>query len=507
VAVAADPALALNLIQRVCVGDILTRGAQHFGEKLALVDGDHELSYRELDRRANAVGRALLELGLERQEPVGILSRNSWELVVAYFGCAKAGLVAQPVNLGLKPDEIGWVLEQTSARVLLVDGALADLAALLPQVEHTFIGLSELLTADPSPLEVLVEDRDAVQCLYTSGTTSLPKGVVTSHLTVTMAALAAAVQLKSDGRDTALIPLPLFHTAALNAILIPILLAGGTAVLLPAYDVRAVLDALEARRVTYALLLPMMWQDLLAQPDVRERDLSALRLCLYGMAQMSPERVAELRTVFGAEVLLGSGQTEFLPPTTFQHAEHQAEKSGSWGRPTSLTDVRIVDEDGNLLPRGEVGEIVYRGPQCMTEYFGSPEATAEAFRDAWFHSGDVGYLDEEGVVWFTDRKKDMVKSGGENVSSIEVERALLSHPAVTDCAVVGIPHERWGEAVTAFVAGSAAEEELLAWCQERLAAFKVPKRIVVVDAFPRTGTGKIQKQPLREAHRGLYGSQ
>jgi long-chain acyl-CoA synthetase len=248
----------------------------------------------------------------------------------------------------------------------------------------------------------------------------------------------------------------------------------------------------------------MMWQDLLAQPDLRNRDLSALRLCIYGMAQMAPERVAELVRALDADVLLGSGQTEFLPPTCFQRPEHQAAKSGSWGPATALTDIRIIDEDGNLLARGEVGEIVYRGPHSMTEYFRSPEATADAFRDAWFHSGDIGYLDDEGVVWFTDRKKDMVKSGGENVSSIEVERAILSHPDVTDCAVVGLPHERWGEAVTAFVTATAPEEALIAWCEERLAPFKVPKRIVVVDEFPRTGTGKIQKQPLRESHRGLY---
>ena len=503
-AVAADPALALNLIQRVCVGDILTRGAERFGDKRALVDGAHELSYRELDGRANAVGRSLLDLGLERQEPVGILSRNSWELVAAYFACAKAGLLAQPINLGLKPDEIAWALEQTGARVLIVEEALCDLAGLLAPIEHSFVGLSELAGADASPLEVLVEDRDSVQCLYTSGTTSLPKGVVTSHLAVTMAGLAAAVQLKCDERDTALISLPLFHTAALNAILVPILLTGGTAVLLPAYDVRSVLDALEAYRVTYTLLLPVMWQDLLAQPDLRERDLSALRLCLYGMAQMPPDRVAELGETLDADVLLGSGQTEFLPPTCFQRPEHQVEKSGSWGPATTLTDIRVMDEGGSLLPRGEVGEIVYRGPHCMTGYLRNAEATAEAFRDAWFHSGDVGYVDDEGVVWFTDRKKDMVKSGGENVASIEVERALLSHPAVTDCAVVGLPHERWGEAVTAFATATVSEEELLEWCEERLAPFKVPKRIVVIDEFPRTGTGKIQKQPLRERHRALY---
>jgi acyl-CoA synthetase (AMP-forming)/AMP-acid ligase II len=499
-----DRALALNLIQRVCVGDVLTRGAEHHGAKLALVDGAHELTYAELERRSNAVGRALLELGLERGEPVGILGRNSWELVATYFACAKAGLVAQPVNLGLKADEIGWVLEQTGARVLVVEEALAGLAAALPRPEHTFVGLDDLAAGDGSTLEALVEDRDPVQCLYTSGTTSRPKGVLTSHLAVMMAALSAALRIKLDDRDTAVIPLPLFHTAALNTILMPTLVTGGTAVLLPGYEAGAVLDALAERRATHILLLPMMWQELLSRPELRERDFSSLRLCIYGMAQMPAERVAELGETFGADVLLGSGQTEFLPPTVLQLPEHQAERSGSWGTATALTDVRIMDEDGHLLPRGEVGEIVYRGPHCMLGYLGDPEATEEAFRDAWFHSGDVGYLDEEGVLWFTDRKKDMVKSGGENVASIEIERTLLAHPAVTDCAVVGLPHEHWGEAVTAFVAGTAGEDELLAWCRERLAAFKVPKRILVVEQFPRTGTGKIQKQPLRQTHRDLY---
>lgn len=499
-AVVGDVELGLNLIRRTCVGDILTRGAEHFPDKPAVVDGPDELTFRELDRRANAIGRSLLELGLQRQEMVAILSRNSWELVATYFACAKAGLVAQPINLGLKPAEIAYALEQTGARALVVEDALAETARALPAVEHTFVtggSFERLLEADGSTLEVFVGDRDAVQCLYTSGTTSLPKGVLTSHLAVTVTALSAGLRLKLDHHDTTVIPLPLFHCAALNAILVSTLVAGGTAVLLPGYEAGSLLDALSARRATFALLLPLMWQDLLAQPDVRERDWSAMRLCIYAMAQMAPERVCELREVFGADVLLGSGQTEFTPPTTFQRIEDHLDKSGSWGSATPMTDVRIMDEEGNLLPRGRVGEIVYRGPQCMSGYFQNEQATAEAFRFGWFHSGDVGYVDEGGTVWFTDRKKDMVKTGGENVSSIEVERCLLSHPGVSEAAVVGLPDERWGEAVTAFVIGTAREEELIAWCRERLARFKVPKRVVFVDEFPRTGTGKIQKHLLR----------
>ncbi len=505
-AVATQQALALNLIRRVNAGDILTRSASRSPDKLALVDGDLELTYRELDARASAIGHSLLELGLERGEMVGILSRNSWELVATYFACAKAGLVAQPANLGLKPAEIGWSFEQTGARALVVEPELAELAAGLPPVEHTFVGAEKLL-GDASPLEAYVEDRDPVQCLYTSGTTALPKGVLTSHVAVTMAAYSCALCFKGDEHAVNALVLPLFHTAALNCSLVPLLLIGGTVILLPGWDARAMLDALE--RATMTVLLPMMWQELLAQPDVRDRDWSKVRLCVYGMAQMPPEQIAEIHEVFGAPVLLGSGQTEFTPVTTWQRPEHEAEKSGSWGGAVPGVETRIMDDDGNLLPRGEVGEIVYRGPSSMNEYFRNPEATEEAFRYGWFHSGDIGYIDDEGVIWFTDRKKDMVKTGGENVASIEVERLVLSHPAVAECAVVGLPHERWGEAVTAFVlprpGASIDAAELVAWCGERLAPFKVPKRVVVLDEFPRTGTGKIQKAVLREQHAGLFG--
>jgi acyl-CoA synthetase (AMP-forming)/AMP-acid ligase II len=502
VAVAPEQDLSLNLIRRVCVGDVATRGAERHGDRPAVAAGDETLSYRELDARANAAGRALLELGLERGELVAILARNSLDFVVTYLGCAKSGLTALPLNLSLRPDELAYVLENSGARALVVEPALGALAAALPAPEHTVEGVPT--HDDATPLETLVENDDPVQCLYTSGTTSLPKGVLTSHLAVTMAALNAALGLKLDEHDRAVLCLPLFHTAALNTILLPTLLTGGFVRLLPGWDAPSFLDALTTHRATHALLLPAMWHELLAEPGTKERDWASMRACIYGMAPMPAERVRELQETFGAQVLLGSGQTEFTPPTTLQRPEHQGEKSGSWGPSTTLTDTRIMDPDGRLLPRGEVGEIVYRGPSCMTAYHGNPDATVDAFRHGWFHSGDVGYVDEEGVVWFTDRLKDMIKSGGENVASIEVERALLAHPGVREAAVVGLPHERWGEAVTAFVRGTATEDDLAKHCEERLALFKVPKRIVVVDDLPRTGTGKIQKAPLRAANAALY---
>lgn len=252
-----------------------------------------------------------------------------------------------------------------------------------------------------------------------------------------------------------------------------------------------------------------MWADLLAHEDIAKRGLSSMRLCQYAMAPMPPERIERMRQIFSsADVLLSSGQTEFTPPTVFQWPENQFDKAPSWGPAVSTTDVRIMAPNGELLPRGQEGEIVYRGPQCMQRYWNDQKATEDVFAHGWFHSGDLGYIDEDGVVWFTDRSKDLVKTGGENVSSVEVECVILTHPAVAECAVVGLPHETWGEAVTAMVvprSGSdVAQNAILALCRRTLARFKVPKRVEFVPHLPKTSTGKIQKHQIRAAHADDY---
>ncbi|GAB3279447.1 class I adenylate-forming enzyme family protein [Parasphingorhabdus pacifica] len=525
-------ALGSNLTHRVCVADVLTRAAQQFPDRTALVDGVEEITYADLEGRVDALARGLLTLGIEHQEPVGIMSRNSWRFVTSFFACARTGLVALPVNLALTAENMTFVLDDSGTRILFVEADLLpmieSIAERLPRLEHvvllgeerpaTSVGhatvtrYEDVVSTDRSPFETHVDDRDVVHCLYTSGTTSLPKGVLTSHVAVVIAALSGSLQLgHSRGPEGSVQPvvLPLFHTTALDTLLLPTFVTGGTIVLHTGFDPDTVLDAIEHRRSTHILLLPAMWAQLLAHPDIRERDLSSMRLCMYAMAPMPPDRLELIGELFPqADVLLGSGQTEFTPPTVFQWPTHQSGKSNSWGSAVATTDVRIMGPDGALLPRGQQGEIVYRGPQCMAGYWNNPSANAAVYAHGWFHSGDVGYLDEEGVVWFTDRLKDIVKTGGENVSSIDVERVLLGNPVVLDCAVVGLPHAHWGEAVTAFVvptsSGGAVESELIAHCREQLAGFKVPKRIVVVDDLPRTGTGKVQKHLIRSEHARLH---
>jgi acyl-CoA synthetase (AMP-forming)/AMP-acid ligase II len=485
---------------------------------VAFVDGDRRLTYAQLDAQATRLGHALRALGLPHQAVVGVMSRNTIELMVTYFACARTGLVCAPMNLALKPAEIAWCLRDAQAPVLIVEralGAVADtvLASDLPALRHRAwidpAGGPDSLQAwmalgSDDPLEVLVHDRDAVQLLYTSGTTSTPKGVLTSHLAVTMAALSNAIAHQSGTPGyTALVQLPLFHCAMLNSIVMPLMVTGGRCVLANGFEPHAIAHLLEHESIHLAVLLPMMYGQLLDDPVLADRRYPAMKRAMYAMAPLAQERLQAIHAMFpNADVVLGSGQTEFTPATCMQRPEHQWTKATTWGTATAMTRVAIMDEGGRLLPRGETGEIVYRGPQGMTAYLNQPEASRHALRHGWFHSGDVAHIDEDGAIWFKDRTKDVIKTGGENVASIEVERCLLDHPAVAEAAVVGAPHARWGEAITGVVVrkpgATVTEAELIAWCRERLSGFKVPKGIVFVAEYPRTGTGKVQKHLLRD---------
>ena len=525
-----DP-LELNLATRMSVGDLLTRSARLFGSRTAVSDASGDTTYAALDAAAEAFGRGLLEAGVQRQEPVAFLLGNSWRFVATFFGCAKAGLVAMPVNLVLAPEDIAWILTDSGTQTVVADQAFLPLleqvlpgAPLVQRVVVTGDAPPDTVAsrpvlrwddvaADATPVQVLVEDRDTLHCLYTSGTTARPKGVLTSHLAVHVGALSNALQVGHPrGHESSTMPivLPLFHTTALDTLLLPLLLTGGTAVLPAGFEPEAFLDVVEQRRATHLMLLPMMYAALLASPSLASRDLTSVRLCIYAMAPMPPERLAQIAAAFpNAKVLLGSGQTECVPATVFQWPSHQHGKSESWGPATTTVDVGIMAADGALVPTGTTGEIVYRGPHVMTGYWNNADANSAVFAHGWMHSGDVGHLDDEGVVWFTDRVKDIVKTGGENVSSVEVERTLLSCPDVAECAVIGVPDPTWGEAVTAVVVPAdpaaderAVAERAVAHCREHLAGFQVPKRVHVVTTLPKTATGKVQKGDLRGQYRG-----
>ncbi len=503
--------LVVNLTHRAVLGDLTTRGVHTYGDRAAVIDGDHVLSYRQLDSYANAVARGLLDRGLRRGDGVALQIQNRWEFVVTFFACAKIGVVALPVNLALAATDIAYQLTDSGVLAVVTEEAFLPVLeeALTPDcaVESVYvIGAVPDAVADrpaydwlallehaAAAVEVFVDDRDILHCLYTSGTTSLPKGVVTSHVSVLIAVLTSALELGLRRRRQGFvmpIVLPLFHVTALDVLLLPVLLTGGTAVLHRGFEPAAVVQDFAEYRVTHIALLPAMWAAVLDVPALQDVDTSTLETGFYAMAPMPAQRLQAIRAAFpAATIVLGSGQTETTPLSELQWPEHQGEKDDSWGPAVATTDVRIMGPAGGLLAAGEEGEIVYRTPQLMDGYWNNAAANTQAFANGWFHGGDIGYLDDEGVVWFTDRTKDMIKTGGENVSSVEVERVILAHGAVTECAVVGLPDDRWGEAVSAFVVSRPSlvldVEVLRSHCRANLAGFKVPKQFFSSISYPR----------------------
>lgn len=522
--------LSLNLVQRVNVGDSLTRAAARYPDKEAVVDGDRRLTYREFDQSVNRLARGLLRRGLARHDALAILSGNSLEFLQVYFACAKIGVVAVPLSLVWREQEIAYVLEHSGATSIVVEAQLLDridgIATSLPKITSVFVSpgtdndafiaarehyesVSDLgQDEDDGFVEVYIEDRDPLSYMYTSGTTSSPKGVVSSHLAIYMGSLTAAIEMRIHPEDRLGAMMPLFHIAQLNAFATPTIMVGGTVVIARGFDASGLLEMIERERLTVIFGLPMMYRQMIDHADIHTRDLSSLRRAGYAMAPIPRADLVRAMDLFGCEFSLGFGQTEMVPMTTIFHPEQQLSHHGSVGTQVVNIHIEIMDRSGVLMPRGSSGEIVYRGPHALTEYLGDEDATATAVADGWFHSGDIGHFDDDGVLWFEDRAKDVIKSGGENVASLEVERALYeAEPKIKEVAVLGLPHAKWGEAVTALVIAHPGYELTSAQVMDAsraLAGFKRPKDVVIMDDFPRTATGKIQKNVLRDQLRHHY---
>jgi acyl-CoA synthetase (AMP-forming)/AMP-acid ligase II len=513
-------ALSDNLIHRVNVGDSLTRSAARTPDAEALVQGARRLTYREFNSRVNRAANALIGAGMRTGDAIALISGNSIEFLITYYACAKLGLVCVPMNLGWRTDEVAHVLHDSGARMIVVQDTLLqkNQGAINgePAIERVLVfGESTdefdafvAAGADTEP-EYFVADRAPLTYLYTSGTTALPKGVVGNHTAVYLESMTMALEGQFRGDDKFVAMMPMFHTAQLNCHCTSAIMVGAALHIIPGFDATVLLDLIEAEKITQIFGLPMMYRAMLDHPTIGERDFASLRRALYAMAPMPQDTLIRCLEVFDCGFYLLFGQTEMSPTATIFRPEHQLSHPGAAGTPVVNVQVAILDEDGGLVPQGESGEIVYRGPHTMTEYLHNPDATEAAFADGWFHSGDVGHLGTDGILWFTDRRKDVIKTGGENVSSIEVEKAIYAtEPGVADAVVVGLPHPHWSEALTAFVtARDGAEisvDDIRLRMRDHIDAYKIPKAIIIVESVPRTSTGKIQKNLMRDAYASYF---
>ena len=516
-------------IGRVAIGDILRRSARRFRDRTAVTDGTRKASFAELERDANRLANYLLTTGLKPGDKIATICNNSIEFVKCLFAVHRAGLVWVPVNTMLGPEDMGYILDHAGIRFAIIDdmlfaqeprrAALESRGLTLIGVDLTgnaaAQGLSDVrkLMEGQSEIEpdVEINERDLAMIIYTSGTTSRPKGAMHCHLAVVMAVMSNCVEMSYTRNDGITGQFPLFHCAG-HVLLLSMLAAGGRMAIMRGFDPLVVMEAIQRDDLTIFVGLPLMYQAILDHPRRGEFDLSKIRFCIYTMAPMGRPLLERAMKEFNAGFSLTSGQTEMYPATTLSQPDRQMERFGNyWGEATMVNEAAIMDDDGNLLPVGEIGELVHRGPNVMLGYYKDVAATAAARKFGWHHTGDLALIDAHGEVLFIDRKKDMIKSGGENVASVKIEETLLAHPAVENAAVVGLPHPQWGEAVSGFVklkpGASATEAEIADHCRKYLGGFQVPKFIKIVPQMPMTATGKLRKIELRQQFEHHFGTE
>src|SRR5262245_3869405 len=502
---------ALIRARSMAHGEQLARSARRFPEKVAFRFLDQVRSFGALDARATRLARALAARGVTAGDRVAALLPNGLELVETYFGVMRLGAICVPLNTRLAAPAVVALLAHSGAKRLSVASELSKLAAGGAVAERLVVGdgyEAALAAASDAPLDVVVPDEAPAVIMYTSGTTGRPKGAVLTHRNLMLNSLNGMIEQRISGEDEVwLAGLPLFHIGALNGIL-PYVMTGGTSILWPTgrFDAREAVDELERSRVTGCFFVATQWQEICDVPGIEARDL-ALRRIAWGASPAFLGTLRRMATCFpGVPIYNFFGQTEMSSVTCVLKGEDAARKIGSVGKPCVNVEVRIVDEAMRDVAPGTVGEIVYRGPTVMQGYWNDPEATAEAFRGGWVHSGDLEQKDAAGFVTVVDRAKDMIISGGENIYSAEVEAALSSHPEVAEVAVIGIPHPKWVETPRAVIvprdpAQPPATDLLVAHCQKHLASYKKPTSFAFVDALPRNASGKVLKTVLRERYR------
>lgn len=507
------------------VADLVHLQALKNPNRPALIYKGHTDSYADLDRHIDQAANALIAAGVKPGERVAFLSHNNRSFVILRFAVIRAGAIFNPINFMLNADEVAYILGHSGATTIiaedalcpLVDEAIAQLNTPIARrayIDHEGVSVpdgwinSQQWIDHPEDAAVAADigEDDPVQLMYTSGTESRPKGALLSSRALITQYVTCIIDGNMEARDIELHCLPLYHCAQLDCFLTVDLYLGAKSILLTGAEPTEILDKIQSEKITKFFAPPTVWIALLRHPDFDKHDLSSLEKGYYGASIMPTAIIEELsQRLPNLKLWNFYGQTELAPVATILQPEDQLPKLGSAGKPGININTRIVDDDDNQLPSGEVGEIIHQSPQATLGYYNDDEKTADAFRGGWFHSGDLGYVDDDGYLYVVDRKKDMIKSGGENVASREVEEMLFAHPDITEVAVFGLPHEKWIEAVSAVIVPndgvSVSQEDIRSYCIEKLAGYKRPQNIFFADSLPKNASGKILKRELRESYK------
>ena len=494
---------------------VLQHHAQRTPDKPIAIFGDEVVTYAGMVTRATSFAGGLHERGVGSGDVVGLLSYNNIEFLTTLFAANHLGAIAMPLNWRLAAAELHFILEHSQARALVCDEDLVQLAddatsGLSTDLLRVCIADSGVAgwerfadVASAATLPQASTGGDVVhRLMYTSGTTGRPKGVMLTHANLAWKNFAHITEFGLTPSDVGLACGPLYHVGALDLTTTSMIAIGATTIIHRAFDAERVVDEIERSRVTTVWMAPSMVRGVLDLPGIEQRDLSSVRLLIGGGEKMPIPFIERLQRAFPAAWFADAyGLTETVSGDTFLDRESTRTKLGSVGRPCLYLELDIWDDNGASVPAGQAGEVVLRGPKVFKGYWRDPEATARAFAGGWFHTGDIGIVDDDGYLYIVDRLKDMIVSGGENIASSEIERVLYEHGSVIEAAVVGRPDERWGEVPMAYVVvrpNTTTPDELIEHCRGQLAKFKVPKAVEFIDALPRNPSGKVLKRELRD---------
>jgi long-chain acyl-CoA synthetase len=507
------------------VGDIPGRNAGLYPDKTAIIQGDIRVTFSQFDERVNRLANAILGLGSMKGDRIAVLHHNCYQYIELYFASAKIGTPIVPLNYRYNANEILYVIIDSGAKMIFFRKEYLSTINIIKKeitsVEH-FICIDDSLPGIKNYEEIIsmasdiepvltLDEEDIAILGYTGGTTGKPKGVMTTHRNIITSCYNTALERLLTPNDTHLIIHPIFHAGGANS-MFAFSFVGAANVILNASNIDIILKTIQEYKISHLMLVPTMILSIIERPNIESYDLSSLKTIYYGTAPSSIEPLKKAISLFKCNFSQTYGMTEtFVPISILKPEDHKLaggpeddKRMSSAGREVMGVKVKIVDNNGRELERGEIGEIVVKGKNVMKGYWNQPELTKEVLKDGWLHTGDMGKMDELRYIYIVDRKKDMIISGGENIYAKEVEDVLSSHPAVAGAVVIGVPDDKWGEAVKGLVikkrGAEVSEEELISFCKSRLASYKKPKSIEFMIEFPKSTAGKVLKRELRQKY-------